>query len=539
MSGLPSVMSHSFSQVPRADIPRSTFDRSHGHKTTFDCDYLIPVFTDEVYPGDSMHLNMHAVARMLTPYAPIMDNMYLSSFFFAVPIRLLWSNWEHFNGALDDPGDLGTDYTVPKMGATGGGYSIGSLEDYFGLPTGIAIASGDHTCLYHRAYNLIWNEWFRDQNLQDSVVINKGDGPDAKTDYTLLRRGKRHDYFTSCLPWVQKSLTSVELPLGSSAPVIGNGSDLRVTTAGGATAHNLTARAADNLMVGVGFDDTAVRIPTTGDNGMIADLSSATAATINQIREAFQVQRLYERDARGGTRYTEIVRSHFGVSSPDQRLQRPEYLGGGRAPVVIHSITQTNNQTVGASVDGISNDVGSVGKVGGQGTAHVSGHGFTRSFTEHCLVVGLVSVNADLTYQRGLSRLWTRDTRFDFYWPALAHLGEQSVLNKEIYFQGAAGGTDDEEVFGYQERYAELRYKPSQITGLFRSTAAGTLEYWHLSQKFTSLPTLDSTFIVSDTPLDRCVAVPSQPHFIFDSWFEYKCARPMPVFGVPGMMDHF
>lgn len=517
-----SVMSHSFSQVPRAEIPRSSFDRSHGHKTTFDAGYLIPVLVDEALPGDTFNVDMTAFARMATPIYPLMDNLFLDTHFFAVPIRLIWDNWKKFNGEQINPGDS-TSFLVPTMTAPAGGYTNGTLSDYMGIPT--QVAGLTHSSLWHRAYNLIWNEWFRDENLQNSVTVDKGDGPDTYSNYVLLRRGKRHDYFTSCLPWPQKG-NSVSLPLGSTAAVKSDG-----------TAPNLT---------GFGVTDTRFRAtsgsgtvsfegtPTSSGSGMIwgnnsglyADLSTATAATINQLRQSFQVQRLLERDARGGSRYTEIVRSHFGVVSPDARLQRSEYLGGGSAPVTINPIAKTS------STDGTSPQA----NLAAIGHVSMQGKGFTKSFTEHCIIIGLVSVRADLTYQQGLNRMFSRSTRYDFYWPALAHIGEQAVLNKEIYAQNTA---DDNNVFGYQERYAEYRYKPSIITGQLRSNYATPLDAWHLSQKFTALPTLGSTFIQETPPLDRVSAVPSAPDFIFDSYFRMKCARPMPVFGVPGFTDHF
>jgi len=519
-----SVMEHSFSRVPSAEIQRSSFDRSHGYKTTFDAGYLVPIFMDEALPGDTFNLNLTAFARLATPLKPVMDNMFMDVFFFAVPIRLIWNNWEKMNGAQDDPGDS-TDYLVPVLDAPNpGGHEVGSLFDYFGIPT--EIASLEHSALWSRAYNLIWNQWFRDQNLQDSVVVDKDDGPDDPTDYVLLRRGKRHDYFTSCLPWPQKG-DDVSLPLGTSAPVVTTDETIKLTLdqvnwnyVQANSGLNDYIRLEPN--VAGGSDD----LMKFGDQtGLETDLSTATAATINALRQAFQLQRLYERDARGGTRYTEIVQSHFGVTSPDARLQRPEYLGGGSFPVNVHPVPQMS--VAGATPQG---------NLAAIGTASISRSGFSKSFTEHCILLGLVSVRADLTYQQGLNRMFSRRTRWDFYWPALAHLGEQAVLNKEIYADGTA---NDEDVFGYQERYAEYRYKPSVITGQFRSTFATTLDVWHLSQEFGALPVLDDTFIQENPPVDRVIAVPAEPHFLYDSYINLKCARPMPVYGVPGLIDHF
>lgn len=513
-----SVMVHSFSQVPRVDIPRSSFDRSHGHKTTMDADDLVPILIDDIVPGDTFNVRCSFFARLATPLHPIMDNMYMDTFFFFVPYRLVWDNWEKFHGAQDNPGDS-IDYTIPTY-TNATVISQGSLWDFFGLPPGIANVLVGVSALPARAYNLIWNEWFRDQNLQNSVTVDTGAGPDSPGNYTLLKRGKRHDYFTSSLPWPQKG-DAVSLPLGQAVPV--------ATAASASTDVSVQ----NNLVAGNYIKLTAntTNVQRSGTAGveadrLFADLSNATAATINDLRLAFQTQRLLERDARAGTRYNEMILAHYGVTVPDFRVQRPEFLGGGStqvniSPVANTSSTATENQ----------GDLAAIGTVSGT-------HGFTKSFTEHGILIGLANARSDITYQQGIERYWHKSTRYDFYYPVLSMIGEQEVLKKEIYYNNDAA---DEEVWGYQERYAEMRYKPSRISGLFRSSATGTLNAWHLSEDFPTRPTLGSAFIESNTadPLDRAIAVPTEPHLIADFYFSMRCARPMPLHGVPGMLDHF
>ena len=524
---LPSQMKHVFSEVPQADIPRSSFDRSRSYKTMFNSGYLIPFFRDEVLPGDTFNVDATLFVRMPSALkVPIMDNLHMDTFFFFVPNRLVWNNWQKFMGEQANPSDS-ISYTVPVF--TAYNPTAESLSDYLGIPPLGGGATVSHISLYHRAYNLIYNEWFRDQNLQNSVTVDKGDGPDSISNYVLLKRGKRHDYFTSALPWTQKG-TAVTAGLAGNAPVTGFG--WRGTAvAAGADFYDSVGKSISNGVTPVANGADANFVTKTAATGAVglsnlpqvyADLSLASGLSINALRLAFQTQKMLERDARGGTRYTEIVRSHFGVTSPDARLQRPEFLGGRSTPIQISTVPQT-------SATGLTEmSMTPQGNLAAFALGTNSSDGFTKSFTEHGMVIGLCMVRADLTYQQGLERIFSRSTRLDYYFPALSHLGEQAILNKEIYLQGSASPTDDAAAFGYQERHAEYRYAPSLITGKLRSTYSTPLDMWHLAQKFTSLPTLSDTFIKETPPISRIIAVTDEPEFVMDAFIKTNCVRPMP-----------
>lgn len=574
------VRGHRFSDAPAMYMRRTKFDRSHVYKTTFDAGKLIPVFVDEVLPGDTTRMSVNYFARLATPIKPIMDNIYLDWFFFFVPNRLVWEHWQNFCFEQEDPDDS-TDYVIPTISASTSTNNslIGSLWDYFGLPINTTNNITGINALPFRGVYLIYNEWFRDENLQKSVKIEKGDAnrvidinrlsdqpswvvnsssTDAYPGFACPPRGKRHDYFTSALPWTQKG-PGVSIGLAGTASIVdptpGTGYLLhstdrqlaavsayggdasssggrRVTSGDGSI---LFARPGSEYSAVGGFAGnygskitmSAQAASTYLGNDSYVDLDTSSIFTINSFRTAFQMQKFYERLARGGSRYTEVLRSFFGVVSPDARLQRPEFLGSFTKMVNVNPIAQTS----------ATDDTSPQGNLSAYGVTAAKFHGFTKSFVEHGYVFGFVCARADLTYQQGINKMWLRSTVYDFYWPTFAHLGEQAIELREIYAQGSE---DDTTVFGYQERYAEYRYKPSQITGKFRSSVTGgNLDVWHLSQFFKNAPTLNEEFIVENPPIERIIAVPSEPEFLLDIGFRYTTVRPMPMFGTPGLVDHF
>jgi hypothetical protein len=534
-----SIMNYNMSQAPTMSAPRASFNRSHGLKSTIDFDTIYPMYWDEVYPGDTFTMNPKIFARLATPLFPLIDNMQLDIHFFFVPLRQIWDNSKKFFGEQVNPGDS-IDYRPPYMAATAStGYAELSIADYLGLPT--KVPDYEHVSLYHRAYNHIYNEWYRDQNIIDSVTVDTDDGPDTVTDYVLLKRGKRHDYFTSCLVAPQKSTTgAVDLPLGTTAPVLGiaakDGTSASVGPQNANETDAIAATAYANYWASDGASEFLLEEdPSNSDYPNVrVDLSNATAATILELRNAMAIQALLELDARAGTRYAEIVYSTFGVVFNDVTY-RPEFLGGGSAPIGVNPVPSSYD-------DGINN---TKGELGGFGTGFLNNGGFTKSFTEHGVLLGLVSARADITYQQGLDRIMMRESRYDYLYPILQNIGDQAVTIAELYTQdpttdtGATGTPDNDRVFGYQERYAELKYKPSKITGLFRSNCTSSLEAWHLSEEFTSLPGLNQTFIEQNTPVDRAIVTASEPHLILDCYFNLQCARPMHLYSIPGMGSRF
>lgn len=574
------VRGHRFSDAPAMYMRRTKFDRSHVYKTTFNSGKLIPVFVDEVLPGDTTRLSVNYFARLATPIKPIMDNIYLDWFFFFVPNRLVWEHWQNFCFEQEDPDD-NTDYVIPTCTAAANidNNYVGSLWDYFGLPVNTSNNISGVSALPFRAVYLIWNEWFRDENLQKSVKIQKGDaneildssrasdqpswlfssGTTIVSGHACPPRGKRHDYFTSALPWTQKG-PGVSIGLAGTASIVdpsptagyllhSTSNQLAAVSAYGGDASSsggkrkASGSGSISFNRGAGSDWSNVggfagnlsdnitmsAQPASGflANDSYVDLDTSSIFTINSLRTAFQMQKFYERLARGGSRYTEVLRSFFGVVSPDARLQRPEFLGSFTKMVNVNPIAQTS----------ATDNTSPQGNLSAYGVTASKFHGFTKSFVEHGYIIGFVCARTDLTYQQGINKMWLRSTVYDFYWPTFAHLGEQAIELREIYAQGTEADTT---VFGYQERYAEYRYKPSQITGKFRSSVTGgNLDVWHLSQFFSNAPTLNEEFITENPPIERIIAVPSEPEFLLDIGFRYTTVRPMPMFGTPGLVDHF
>lgn len=575
------VRGHRFSDAPAMYMRRTKFDRSHVYKTTFDAGKLIPVFVDEVLPGDTTRMSVNYFARLATPIKPIMDNIYLDWFFFFVPNRLVWEHWQNFCFEQEDPDDS-TDYVIPTVSASTSTNNslIGSLWDYFGLPINTTNNITGISALPFRGVYLIYNEWFRDENLQKSVKIEKGDAnqvidisrlseqpswvinsssTDAYPGFACPPRGKRHDYFTSALPWTQKG-PGVSIGLAGTASIVdptpgtgyllhSTGNQLAAVSAYGGDASSSGGHRiaqgngsisfnrngdTDFSTIGGFAGNTSSSITMSAQtastylgNDSYVDLDTSSIFTINSLRTAFQMQKFYERLARGGSRYTEVLRSFFGVVSPDARLQRPEFLGSFTKMVNVNPIAQTS----------ATNDTSPQGNLSAYGVTAAKFHGFTKSFVEHGYIFGFVCARADLTYQQGINKMWLRSTVYDFYWPTFAHLGEQAIELREIYAQGSEA---DKTVFGYQERYAEYRYKPSQITGKFRSSVTdGNLDVWHLSQFFKNAPTLNEEFITENPPIKRIIAVQDEPEFLLDIGFRYTTVRPMPMFGTPGLVDHF
>lgn len=535
---------HSFAKLPKLNITRTVMDRSSSYLTTFDEDYLIPFFVDEVIPGDTLKLRNNSFIRTSPLVSPIMDNLYFDTFYFFVPLRLLWEHLEQFFGFRKNPNDS-IDYLIPTVNIKA---SVSSLADYMGIPVNTP-NNLEVNALIFRAYYLIYNEWFRDENLINSVDISMGDSGVYNGSYydvvfsgnsKPLKRGKRFDYFTSSLVSAQQGQPIDIGLIQGLAPVV-IGSNFQGTPIQGLEGSRLLI---DNRVTGTGSDsltyayinDSNSSVNWTPTSSSVtnkplyylnADLgSSGNTVTINEFRMAMQMQAYLERENRSGNRYTEYLQYAYGVDVPDYRLQRPEYLGGSTTRFHINPVQQTS------STDNVSPQ----GNLTANGTLISSEHGFTKSFYEHGYVIGLCNVRSDLRYQQGLNKIWSRRTRYDFYDPIFANLGEQAVLSKEIF---ADGSSDDELVFGYQERWAEYRFKPSLITGKMRSGVDGSLDVWHLAQYFNERPQLTKDFIEEQVDMERVVAVPTEPHFIMDTWFDYTCIRPMPLYSIPADLGRF
>lgn len=517
---------HRFDNVPSIRGPRSVFNLSHPHKTTFDAGLLIPVLVKEVLPGDTWAVQLSGFGRLSSSalQKPIMDNLYWDTWFFYCPMRLLWTNAPKFFGEQLNPGDS-ISFLIPGI-ATPWTPGANSIFDYMGVMPGSGApgtvpieAPNSINALPFRMYNLMYNQWFRDQNLISSAVVALTDGGEGSGNYVLRKRAKRPDYFTSALPFLQKgvAVTSAVVPAGTGIAGAPTFVDTTTLTNVGALKR-----------LGAGADTTVVHPPAGTAGAFLAWSDPKLTVLINDLRQAVMIQEFLERDARGGTRYPELVYEHFGVENPDARVQRVEYLGGGSSQIVVNPVANTSNT--------------STGNLAGTGSVFVKNHGFHKSFTEHGYLMCIVNVRADVTYYQGIEKQWTRSTRFDFYWREFAHLGEQAILNREIYWQAttAANGTDIA-VFGYQARYEEYRFAFGRISGAFRGTLAAPLDMWHLAQEFGALPTLGQTFIedATNAVVDRVLAVGTEPDIIADLWFDIKRAAPIPVYGIPGFARRF
>lgn len=538
-----------YAQVPHAEIRRAKFQRDFNLLTTMNEGDLVPIYLDEVLPADTFKINLNALVRMATPLYPVMDNAYMDFYFFFVPARLLWKHFQNLMGQNDSTfWAETTEYTTPVTTAPEGGWNVGTLADYFGIPTGVSGLKVNS--LPFRAYAKVWNEWFRDENLQQPVTqsmddttttgVNTGTNlSDAEAGGLPLKVCKYKDYFTSCLPSPQKAAEPVQLPMTGNAQIVWPNSaeimgDGEIFQDGGGNLENIPINTNMKLAASKRNNKNGKSLVMFGGqtntseitySKMLADLSTVTSATINELRQAIAVQHVFERDARTGTRYKEILKGAWGVTSPDARLDRSEYIGGHRMPINVNQVIQTS------STDSTSPQ----GNTGAYSMTTLSRNMCTYSATEHGYVLGLAAIRVDHSYQQGLSRLWTRNTRFSYYDPMLANLGEQAVLNQEIYAQGKP---QDEEVFGYQEAWADYRYRTNMVTSEMRSTYAQTLDAWHYADKYGALPTLSSSWIKEGTEnIDRTLAVQSSNshQFICNFYYEQAWTRPMPIYSVPGI----
>ena len=538
------------------DISRSTFDRSSSTKLSFNVGEIIPFYVDEVLPGDTFDLDTAKVVRLQSLITPVMDNIYLDTYYFFVPNRLVWAHWEEFCGENTESAWIPTtEYSIPQLLAPSGGWNIGTIADYMGIPTGVDNISVN--ALPFRAYAMIINEWFRDQNLSDPLIFPAGDttvrGVNTGVFVTDVAKGglpyiaaKYHDYFTSALPSPQKGpdvaipggtgANTPVVPLAETVPDMNFSAPMVLKTrssekygyaqvlaesSGTSQIYSSSSNTTADSVFGITNASSPVNLWAIGDGSIVS-------ATINQLRTAFAIQRMYEKDARGGTRYIEILKAHFGVTSPDARLQRPEYLGGNRVPISINQVVQTSS-----SVEGSPQ-----GNTAAFSVTADNHSDFKHSFVEHGFLIGLCVARYDHTYQQGLERMWSRTGRFDYYWPVFANLGEQAILNKEIYAQGT---DEDEEVFGYQEAWAEYRYKPSRVAGEMRSAAQTSLDVWHLADDYSALPALSPSWIMEDKAnVDRVLAVSSSVsnQLFADIYVKSKVTRPMPMYSIPGLIDH-